>query len=75
MSEPLKPCPFCGSINLDHDWMMTYTYLLCNDCGAFGPEVAFAAKDTDEIDPEWQGRLKVLATSGWNHRAEGVDGG
>ena len=47
--EQLKPCPFCGSIDIDASFMRGYrrgdnTQPIiaagCNDCGAVGPDVS-----------------------------------
>lgn len=43
MSEPLKPCPFCGSeeVSLSHNTLMDDTpgdyYIECHKCAALGP--------------------------------------
>lgn len=31
MSEELKPCPFCGGMNI-HIWDISTPWVSCNDC-------------------------------------------
>lgn len=55
----LKPCPFCGSNDVDIRWYMprrgngVLSFVLCYDCESSGPE-----KPTDE-----------KAVEAWNRRA------
>lgn len=37
--KELKPCPFCGSVDLsaDPEDMLLLTWVSCNNCGAQGP--------------------------------------
>ncbi|WP_422824239.1 Lar family restriction alleviation protein [Xenorhabdus siamensis] len=38
MTDELKPCPFCGSKNIDWSWFYTdgkrHTLIYCEDCPA-----------------------------------------
>lgn len=59
MSEPLKPCPFCGddpelSSGFSHVADSELHYIACYNCGAFSP--AYASK--------------AYAIQAWNKRAD-----
>ena len=69
MSEELKPCPFCGSDDID----VTYTYIEggvdyyaeCTDCYCRGaweptPEKARAAWNSRPIEDKLQARIEAL---------------
>ena len=60
-----KPCPFCGSDSNFVECMDFGSFaVICNDCGAQGPEA-----DGDDCDPDGdnaRGRRK--ATQAWNRR-------
>lgn len=65
MNEKLKPCPFCGSLNvgLRHGTLFSGA-VHCNNCSAdvaFGALYLFA-----EDDPDW----KSVVINGWNRRAD-----
>jgi Lar family restriction alleviation protein len=40
MSEELKPCPFCGSTNLEDDVGLDEARIVCADCDCFGPTLS-----------------------------------
>lgn len=71
MTEPLKPCPFCGSETVDLDeWSENkHAVVVCLDCDAQGP-----VADADIYVGEEQ--LEKAAVFLWNERAflEPVDG-
>ena len=48
----LKPCPFCGSTNLD-----VTQWIECNGCGAFGP----TPTDSGDLS-EWNTRVDTALT-------------
>lgn len=48
----LLPCPFCGSEKLD---TQTFTYVICDKCGAFGP---YPRKGKSGVEL-WNQRLEV----------------
>lgn len=52
--DKFKPCPFCGSEDVEprEDWQLVY--ILCNTCLARGPE---------QIDT-------IVAIGDWNQRAD-----
>ena len=79
MSEELKPCPFCGSDDID----VTYTYVddgldyyaECTDCycrGAWEPTAAKAraAWNTRPIEDKLQARIDALE---WLREVEAYD--
>ena len=43
--DKLKPCPFCGSVNLAQDAALS-DYIECRDCGAYGPDGGSDGWDT-----------------------------
>lgn len=45
--DQLKPCPFCGSLDLD-----VTQWIECNSCGAFGP----SPSDTGDLSA-WNTRV------------------
>ena len=58
----LKPCPFCGSLNLDPEWehngqTASFDGVRCMDCGATGPE------HLADLD-------RITAVDQWNSRPE-----
>ena len=60
MASELKPCPFCGSTNLDCGFMTGtlkgFDYVVCEDCGG-------------EIHALHMSRGVINATDLWNRRA------
>lgn len=58
----LKPCPFCGSTELDYvdddDPEMPYLHIECMQCGARGPEIN-SAKRFYILPTLWNMRAKV----------------
>lgn len=64
MSE-LKPCPFCGSTNVElRKGMFWNGAVHCNDCSA---DVVFGAFELiAKGDYDWQ----TAVTDGWNRRAK-----
>lgn len=69
MVESLKPCPFCGSIDLgiargteDREGFPTKLY--CGDCGTHGPW--FYTRDKGY----WTSTMLCAEKSGWNTRAK-----
>ena len=65
MSFDLKPCPFCGSTNVElRKGMIWNGAVHCNDCSA---DVVFEAVELiAKGDYDWQ----TAVTDGWNRRAE-----
>jgi len=59
-SEDLKPCPFCGSKELDYGFMTGtmrgFDYVCCEDCGA-------------EIRVRHTKDGVIAAETAWNRRA------
>lgn len=64
MANELKPCPFCGSTNLDCGFMTGtlkgFDYVACEDCGG-------------EIHAIHMSRGIINATDLWNRRTEGKE--
>lgn len=60
-----KHCPFCGSDSNFVECMDFGTFaVVCNDCGAQGPET-----DGEDCDPDGDNaRGKRTATRAWNRR-------
>lgn len=69
MSE-LKPCPFCGSENVEHYFDTQTEYLSekhfghCRKCGANGPNV-WRARNGESWD-----EIHARVVDAWNRRAE-----
>lgn len=60
--DRLKPCPFCGSKNLEYEFSSSQGYVKCNACGTLGPEDPQAADPICDID---------AAFDIWNKRVGG----
>lgn len=60
----LKPCPFCGSENVEvhEDDKGFASYVWCFECGADGPPIDYKFSGTKEES------LKIV-TDQWNKRA------
>lgn len=70
-----KPCPFCGSHNIDVAETSNYRWAAgrCCECGAVGPEIR--VRDIrPAADPEFSDRDRMAAITEWNRRAEGNGG-
>ena len=65
MSDKLKPCPFCGSEDVElRDGCLFNGAVHCNTCSA---DVVFAAvKSLSQGGDSW----KENCIAGWNRRAE-----
>ncbi len=48
--DRLKPCPFCGSKDLEYEFSGSQGYIKCNSCYALGPEAAEAADPICDVD-------------------------
>ena len=58
MQNELKPCPFCGSTNIDiTEYAAVMVFVQCDDCGATFPH--FDGKEE--------------AVSAWNRRANDAE--
>lgn len=64
MTDEIKPCPFCGGINISTEIIdfRRRAVAICNDCDARGPEVRLTALDDHPIDTsdalrEWNTRV------------------
>lgn len=64
-----KPCPFCGSASSFVECMDVGSFaVICNDCGAQGPET-----DGDDCDPDGDNaRGRRTSTRAWNQRRRRV---
>ena len=62
-----KPCPFCGSMDLDPSGGEEDTehWIVCNDCGAQGPYATIGCRDDEEENVD----LEEEARAAWNRRA------
>ena len=65
MADDLKPCPFCGSKNIeiikDDDEIPRWSQ--CLDCVAEGPPIDYRFDGTPE-------EARKIAIDNWNRRAE-----
>lgn len=54
----LKPCPFCGNIDLEYDSidLNSRFYIICHGCATRGPE----ADTLKEAAKLWNSRYEVL---------------
>lgn len=68
MANELKPCPFCGSKNVElRAGVMFNGAVHCNECSA---DVVFdAVRMIAEGDYDW----KTAVTDGWNRRTGNVE--
>lgn len=74
MSNEIKPCPFCGSLELgtisnDHTTLSAkaVTYIICKKCGTRGPTLSYLRHEFDH-------KLHCgQATYLWNERKEEED--
>lgn len=74
LSEPIKPCPFCGEQgNLDVREGSTFRWMLaaCSYCGAQAPEVRIDTLNKDRDEAIAQGRVDAITA--WNARAPDTD--
>jgi len=63
IENPLKPCPFCGSHEIDIDEDTSGVYVCCDDCFCRGPSAFVGCRNgSDEIDLEGE------AIRDWNER-------
>jgi Lar family restriction alleviation protein len=66
MSENAKPCPFCGSTDLDpYGTEGTEAMVVCSDCLAQGPVATIGCRDPDEDEID----LDAEAVELWNKRS------
>lgn len=73
-----KPCPFCGSINLDYqtftqDREGIPTNIVCEDCGSRGPWIYLNESEIErdpyvKVENEWVRSLPKRALELWNKR-------
>lgn len=68
MDNQLKPCPFCGSLNISEGEVLSTkpdggasTQSMCRECGALGPDAHLREGEVDFGDEK--------ATTAWNRRA------
>jgi Lar family restriction alleviation protein len=60
-----KPCPFCGSTNLEPGGDEEDRCVQCTDCGAKGPTATIGDRDQDDNEVD----LDAEAIALWNKRA------
>lgn len=60
----LKPCPFCGSTNLQGPTVGSTDYIKCNDCWTYGPKPLVPIP----MGTQWEIRLMHFEDA-WNRRA------
>jgi Lar family restriction alleviation protein len=60
----LKPCPFCGSDNIE-EANKTIPFVVCKDCEAFGPRPIDYSIHDDIKDWEYE---KKRIHAAWNRR-------
>jgi len=63
----LKPCPFCGSVDLDTGYVMPiegpcYRYVYCKNCGSHGPQEPKATTEAKAIKL-WNERHTIIGDS------------
>jgi Lar family restriction alleviation protein len=67
MTADLKPCPFCGSTQVESRYSSWEYYRVdCEGCGTSGPHADVCGLPFDE-----QSAAEALACDRWNRRAEG----
>ena len=71
MTESIKPCPFCGEININIVEGDTFRWrrVECRTCGVLGPEVRIQTLGAGTRD-EWEQAGEVEAIKEWNTRHE-----
>ena len=65
MSEPYKPCPFCGAVELTVIYNTT-AFVQCDKCKARGPVFGTGQEYADYVDRE-------KAVIAWNENRRKVD--
>lgn len=68
-SAALKPCPFCGSCDLDAA-TRGKRYVSCNSCGCFGGSPEY--KGMQGIWTQWE-IVEAEINEAWNRRALAVE--
>ena len=71
----IKPCPFCGSTNVQIIDGSTFRWRLaqCQSCGSQAGDVRIqTAGEGTPLD--WEARAVRLALDEWNKRAQGDEG-
>lgn len=63
MSDQNKPCPFCGSTDVDLDDCAEDVMVVCDDCQANGPPTCIGCRDEEETI-----HLDFEAWELWNKR-------
>ena len=65
-----KPCPFCGSDNVDTREGSTFRWMLaeCGECGATGPEIRVQTLG-DGTPDAWRYNAQRDALIEWDKRA------
>ena len=61
--DELKPCPFCGSMNVEAKVREHDAWIFCKDCGGKGGLFGMSKKDIQE-------HCLCKAVELWNRRAE-----
>ena len=71
----LKPCPFCGSNNIDYSIKTCGSYrgqyyiaMYCKECNCYGKRTLIKPMETTRLEIEKNESYKELAIAEWNTR-------
>ena len=71
----LKPCPFCGSNNIDYSIKTCSSYrgqyyiaMYCKECNCYGKRTLIKPIETTRLEIEKNESYKELAIAEWNTR-------